>query len=749
MQWRSVILAAFAGASFSATPIYAATNPKFSFPVARAPHRLSLDPAMADPAWAAGRVPNGGGPWENLTTRSPATQPTTAYLLYDDRFLYVGFHAEQAGTQIVATQTTHDVGFGIDDFVGIGLDTSGGGSDCYYFETTPRGTRYEQANENVRYRPQWQSAARISADGSAWNAVLIVPLSALKIAKSGLQPWRVQFVRQIAARGEHYVWSYAGIMTDGQSGSWPAFTDSRFWASTTGINLAIALPRASGRADPYGLLSAGGNRDLFEQANGEFLPMPVREYGIDVSYPLTPTVSFVGTANPDFSNVEIDQQTIAPQEFRRQLVEYRPFFAQGAPFINASSGSRSPVGPVSTAQDLVFYSPDVGPFDWGAQAEGTYGLQSFGALAFRGFDQTTGNTFSDQAYGYQHALPDGSFILWSDGALAHHSLAGNDSTIETGMEARNYNSGLIYFVDHAFETGSWVPQGHANLTELFVDEHKTNYEVLASYLDISPNYNPIDGYTSNSDIRGVQGLVNLLGSFPGVKNWILSLDGDRFLDDSGAVHQADSQIFLNAVFKNGFSLDGVGEALGQLRTYGIPSGPGCSGNIVAQSSFSGYPCYRDGVTSPYELAQIPLGYGDGTPSPIDASYEWGPYGTNFAHLFTLTTTRPITRTMSLGLTYDGTYERSFADGVLDSQWLRAVSLGINIGPQSSLTVALRDINGYGGFATQIGNNLAIGYSQRFLNGSEVYVNYGSPAAGATIDRLIVKYVFHAGADTGT
>jgi hypothetical protein len=81
--------------------------------------------------------------------------------------------------------------------------------------------------------------------------------------------------------------------------------------------------------------------------------------------------------------------------------------------------------------------------------------------------------------------------------------------------------------------------------------------------------------------------------------------------------------------------------------------------------------------------------------------------------------------------------------------MRAISLGVNVGQESSLTVALRDINGYGGFATEIGNNLALGYHQRFANGSEVYVNYGSPASGATIDRLIMKYVFHAGADTGT
>ncbi|MBV8584409.1 MAG: hypothetical protein JO241_10460, partial [Candidatus Eremiobacteraeota bacterium] len=142
-------------------------------------------------------------------------------------------------------------------------------------------------------------------------------------------------------------------------------------------------------------------------------------------------------------------------------------------------------------------------------------------------------------------------------------------------------------------------------------------------------------------------------------------------------------------------------------------------------------------------------YKDGTPTPYDANYSWGPFGDNYVHLFNLSTSRPLGRFMTIALAYDGTYERAFSNGVLDSQWLRSVTLGYNITSQSTFTVALRNINGYGGFATQIGNNLAVAFHERFRTGNELYLNYGSPAAGATIDRLIVKYVFHAGADAGT
>jgi hypothetical protein len=730
-----------------ARPARAAVSGSFGFTVARAAHPLALDPALSDPAWAAGRVPDPHGAWQNITTRRPATLATTAYLLYDDKNLYVGFKVVQTGIPIVATQTTNDVGFGVDDFVGFGVDTSGAGSQAYYFETTPRGVRYEQANENVRFRPRWSAAGKIS-DGT-WRAVMIIPLNVLRVPRGGSQEWRLQFVRGIAARGEHISWVWSPLMSDAPSGTWPLFYDTRFWAAGTFDIAASAATRPEPRADVYGLASVGGDRNLFQQANGTFLPMNARPYGVDLSYPITPTIRFVGTANPDFSNVEIDQQTIVPQEFARQLVEYRPFFAQGAAFINAASGPRTTVGTFVNSPDLVFYSPSVGPFDSGAKVEGTFGDQSFGALTFHGYDATTNNTFSDEAYGYEHAVQGGSFIYWSDGVFADHSIAGTDDTIEDGVEARDLNNGMIYFADYSFEDGTWVPQGHADLGEFFVDRHKGNFEISGGYLDVSPNYNPIDGYTSNSDIRGPQFFTDYTGTLPGVKNYVIFVAADRYLDDSGAVHQADSQFFLNATFKDLISLDGVGEQIGQLRSYGIPAGPGCSGPILYQSSFTGYPCYRDGVTQPFNLYQIPLGYRDGTPAPFDVNYSWGPFGDDYVHLFTMVTSRPIGRNLSLGLEYDGTYERAFSNGVLDSQWLRRVSVGYNFNADTSLSVGLRDINGLGGFATQTGNNLAVGFHELFAHGNELYVNYGSPAAGYTLDRLIVKFVFHSGADTGT
>lgn len=725
---------------FSFVPLVAAA---VLFQAARAPHPLTLDPSLADPAWKLGAIAPDG--FWNVTKRSPAVLKTNVYLLYDDRDLYVAFHVEQAGVPIVRTQSTNNVGFGTDDFVGIGLDTSAAGNEVYLFETTPDGVRYQQASENARYNPRWQSAARV--DGTAWNSVFIIPLDVLRIAARANQTWRFNFIRDVAAQGEHYTWAYDPLMVDGTVGqTWPAFSDSKYWPSLhfAGLHGAV-LPKP--RVELYGLGSAGSDRNFFVLANGMLVPQTARHAGADFTIPITSTINAVGTVNPDFSNVEADQLTIAPQEFQRQLVEYRPFFAQGASFLNPSEvGFSSPTSP----NYQIFYSPNIGPFDWGAKVEGSLGLNSCGLMTFRGFNVTTGDTFDDTAFGFKHASANDTFAYWTDGVIAHHSIAGDDTTIDAGITGHNTKTGFQWGTDQTLEEGSWVPYtGVAHSSLQYVGVSKPNYQAFFGYNDMSPNYNPIDGLIFNSDLRGFQGFAQALGSAPWVKNYSISFNGDRWFDESGAIHEADTLVQLTAVFKNGLSINNLGPSVGTLRSYDIPADvTTCSGPTISTSSFTGFPCYRGGQDERFNLLTAAAGYKDGTPTPVDASYAFGPFGGNYTQLFTIATSRPLGR-FAMGLEYDGTFERSLASGVLDSQFLRRISLGRSIGADSNVSLSIVSINGRGGFATQTGTNVAFGYHQRFLTGNELFLSYGTPATYTTLDRFIVKYVLHLGGDAGT
>ncbi|MBV8196609.1 MAG: hypothetical protein JO263_00620, partial [Candidatus Eremiobacteraeota bacterium] len=94
MKFHSFALSLACALALPAVPVVASVGQSFVFTVARAPRPLPLDPILTDPGWAAGLVPPGNGPWQNVTTRSPSRFATTAYLLYDDKNLYVAFKAE-------------------------------------------------------------------------------------------------------------------------------------------------------------------------------------------------------------------------------------------------------------------------------------------------------------------------------------------------------------------------------------------------------------------------------------------------------------------------------------------------------------------------------------------------------------------------------------------------------------------------------------------------------------------------------
>lgn len=735
--------------------LLAAVSMSSSIPAAQAPHPLPPDPAITDPAWKLGTIPVPEG-FYDLTSRHASPHKTSVWMLYDAQNLYVAFRCEQEGTPIVGAQTTNDVGFGLDDFVGVGIDTSGAGTDAYLFETTPRGIRYEQANETNRYRPTWTAAAKV--DGNSWSAVMIIPLRTMRIHRGSPQTWRINFVRNVSASAEHYTWSYNGAMADGSVGSgWPTFFDMRYWAGWSGVQVTHAMlvsARPKPRLELYGLSSAGDNRDIFQQGNGTFAPETVRNTGFDLTYPLTQTINFVGTLNPDFSNVEIDQQTIAPQEFQRVLQEYRPFFSQGASFINANAAA--------LGSNVVFYSPGVGAFDRGAKVEGTFGQQSFGLLNFNGYDETTNNTFHDTAYGYKHALQNRTFLYWDDGVVAHHSIFGDDTTNEFGAAGRNLKTGFVWAFDNADEHGSWDPVGSSHNTSGFIDVHQKNYEWNLAYQDISPFYNPIDGYTAASDERGPSLYTWTAGATPFIKNYTLNVFADRYLDYSGQVHQADFDPNIQMTFKDGFSLNGLGVVDGTLRSYATvnPASVGltCGSAALPRSYFTGYPTYYCGRSDYYNLTVIPVGYGDGTPTPIDASVQFGKFGygllgpadngQDFVNLYTITTSRPLGHVLSLGLEWDGTLERGLVSHMSDAQYLRRISIGAQLGPDENFTVSLRGINGNGGFAVP-GNNLAAAFHKRFRNGNELFFNYGTPAAPYTLNRFITKYIFRLGGEAGT
>ena len=687
----------------------------------RADAPLPLDPALRDPRWGQGALT---GPLVDLGTKAPAAVTTAVSLWYDNNALYVGVRSEQK-TPVVATQATDDVGYGTDDFVGVLLDVSGNGARTYMFAVTPRGTRYAFAGESARYKPDWTAAATTTPAG--WNAVLRIPYRALKLAGDGPQRWRINLVRNIAATAEHESLAYSPLMSYQAIPGWPNIGfEWRWWPSASGMTLTGAVPRPQPRAEVFALESSGTDRDAFTAPSGATVHRAPRTAGADVTIPLDGTTSFVGAFSPDFSNVEVDQQTIAPQQFRRAFTEYRPFFAQGAPYINAALQSYE----FNLPAEVLFYSPSIGPFDRGLKLVGTKHNESFGALEVRGSDPPTGAAFDDVAFGYHHRRPDNTFAYWIDGVNASHAN-GNDRSWEIGAFGRSLASGLVYSAMHAEETGTFVARPRdAQKNAGFIDIQKPGLEASLTWVDTGPLYAPVDGFTNIADVRGPEFALDLThASKRGpVKNAELYLYADRWLDRQGNVHESDADAYLTLRTRSPLAIY-LNDQLGSQRSY--------EGDY-----FSGAPHgYRDQNVRAFKTWGAGLGYGEGTPNSLRTDYQAGPFGTFFLNQTTTTFTRAL-GSASLSVDYAGTREKAYA-GAGEGQWLRRVSLAVPFGRDGNASIAYRDVSGRGGFATP-GRNVAASVRRRFRNGNELFVNYGTPAANTTLDRWIVKYLMRLG-----
>ncbi|MBC5807142.1 MAG: hypothetical protein DLM53_06420 [Candidatus Eremiobacter antarcticus] len=688
----------------------AATNAHQSFSATKITTAGQAGEQLTDSQWASALQAQG---FFDITTRAPGTLATTASLTYDDRNLYIAFHADQANLPIRATQTTNNVGFGADDFVGVCIDTSGNGTRVFFFETTPLGTRYQQASASSRFNPLWKATAHI--EKGRWTATMVIPFAAIGGSANG-HDWRFNFVRNVAAVNEHYTWAYDPLMFDNQPPNWPATYEARFWPSLKGLNVAQNTARPKPQAAVYSLESVGRDRTQFPLANGDFGTQSVRVAGVDAVYPFTSSLRFVGTLDPDFSNVEVDQQTIAPQQFQRSLAEYRPFFARGAQYFNPN------VFPgVIVPNTLIFYTPAIGPFDSGVKVEGTSGLNAFGVLNVKGAG------FNDTAYGYKYRRADGSVQVWSDGAMTRDAL-GRDAAAEIGSEIRNVHSGLIFGVDQGGEWNPLIPDASlARNTMAFVDSQKPNFETYLGYRNAGPYFAPRTSFTALTDFRGPEAYLNFLG--PGAASGPIKSEGiffsaDRFRDRSGAVRQADLIGNLDVVFKTLLHVS-LSQQTSESRFYNI-----------------GYPTYAGAFDQRFDQSSVFLGFREQSASPSTVSFSAGPFGNAYVQEYGANTTRQLGTSTSVLLGFGATYERNFSGGA-DGQYLRRLSWSRSLGPDSSLTIALRSISGTGGFA-QPGVNLAAIFHRRVADKNDLYTSFGTPAATATLNRFIVKYVWQLG-----
>lgn len=673
-----------------------------------------IDGSLESPAWkTAAAAPL----MFSLRNHHGAAEATTVYLLSDGTFLYVGIDAKQS-IPVRATEHTNGVGLDTDDEVQVDLWPNGTSGFRYKFTSTAIGTHYQYSTENNSFEPEWWSAGKIVPGG--YFITMKIPLAVMHGTGSG--DWRVQFIRYMPVTNDVFVWSYSPVQQD--------FNDVNYSGSLAGLP-RLSAQREKARVGVYGL-GAIASRSIGGSTT---------RAGADLSIPLISGTSFVGTIHPDYSNVEVDQQTIAPTAFTRIFQEVRPFFTQGANFYSYPNGICA-----GCPGTIEFYTPKIPTPRDGFAVEGQRGLFSYGTL------HTISVARNDTAEAINYVSRDQTTALNFQGSDVR-CTADATTCNATGVSVRDMANGMTFthddlkgfqqFARYATDSGTFVLNGaqgqrYEGGFGLYRADG-THFQAVVR--KIGAFFNPLDGLVQHPDIAGYD--VNFFKPFKyatTAKFTEFDVNGDlaRYHDQTGALDQVNSGMFVSLTTRTLFNLQG-------------------STGASAVSFFPG------AAMIPVNQNGIQLGYNLNSALPTFASFNTGRFGPGRLNSWTRSTTFRTGSRGSATLEFDDTDQRlDTGDGM--KLWLERFNYAYQSGPNESLAFGIRRIIGsppqlfapqlplecLGATAITCSNawNLSAAFHRK-MPGGELYLVYGDASLISTSPQFIIKYIKYFGADKGT
>jgi hypothetical protein len=290
---------------------------------------------------------------------APVSQPTKAFLSYDERNIYVAVICED-DPKLIRARFAKREQIETDDRVSILLDTFHDHRHMYWFDVNPYGVQMDgNVTDGVEDDPTWDtlwdSDGKITGDGYAVMAT--IPFKSLRFPNDKEQTWGLIIGRWIMRNNEFSLWPHISRRRPGfvqQGGDLEGFRDI-----SPGRNIQLI---------PYGLFSRSRYLDTGPWNNPQFQTENEARVGIDGKVVLKDALTLDVTLNPDFSQVESDEpQVTVNQRYEVYFPEKRPFFMESA-------------GYFKTPEQLFFSRRIVNP-QLGVRLTGRVGKWTLGAVA--------------------------------------------------------------------------------------------------------------------------------------------------------------------------------------------------------------------------------------------------------------------------------------------------------------------------------------------------------------------------------
>ena len=460
---------------------------------------------LQDPAWS-GVQPATGFSQTKPDEGSPATQRTEVFIGFTQDTLYIGAVChDDDPARIIVTDSRRDSSLTDTDSFQVILDTFRDGQNGFVFGTNAAGIQYDgqltREGASARFRSgggfnlnwdtSWSVASTISSIG--WSTEIAIPFKSLRYAGGNLQSWGINFQRNIRRNNEEAFWSplprQHNLYRVSQAGR------------LEGVGVA---PQRNLKVIPYALGKAarGGLADGTD-VNGEF--------GVDLKYSITPSLTLDATYNTDFAQVEADDLQVNLDRFSLFFEEKRPFFLE-----NAGQFSVGSPGEVE-----MFFSRRIGiaadgtpiPIDGGVRLTGKVGARTnIGLLHMRSqavADTAPQNDYSVARVNYE--LPNRSAI----GVMAVSRQGDGSFGVDKDDDYnRTYTVDGRWGVGENLTLSGWLAMtdtphrsGDEHAFKVGGSRSTEKWTHNISFTEVGNNFNPEAGFLSRTAYRKVGGYV--------------------------------------------------------------------------------------------------------------------------------------------------------------------------------------------------------------------------------------------------
>jgi len=456
---------------------------------------------LADDAWTA--VSPATGFWQvQPDDGQAATQRTDVYVGYNDTALYIGVVAYDDNPDgIIVTDSRRDSDLDNSDAFLLIIDGLLDRQNGFVFGTNAAGIEYDGqvtsegsgsgfgfggGGVNRNWDGTWIVQSKIGDFG--WSAEFEIPFRTLRFGPADKQDWGINFQRNIRRNNEVAFWAPLERNHD------------LYRLSDAGTLRGVVAPTLRNlKITPYVLGKARRGGELNgTRTDGDF--------GLDVKYSVTPSLTLDLTYNTDFAQVEVDEQQINLDRFNLFFPEKRPFFLENAGLF--SVGTSRQVEVFFSRRIGISDDGDVLPVEGGARLSGKIGERTNIGLLHMATDAVEGI-----APGHRFT------VARISRELANRSTIGAIITNRDG-DGSNDDYNRAYAVDGRWGIGdnitleAWLAKtetpGLTSKDDAFnVEGNYSSAKWTADlrYTEVGKDFNPEIGFLSRTDYRNVRAFL--------------------------------------------------------------------------------------------------------------------------------------------------------------------------------------------------------------------------------------------------